>query len=147
MPVADGGGVIVLPDGSYAQQVVIAPPLDVILLPSAARTAQASTADFINPGSRGIYVWLNVTAASGTGGLQVKVQAKDPASGAYSSLHASPTAIIATGQNIYVLYPSGTVITGTSTSYNAVLPRTWRVTVLVGDASSYTYSVGASLLP
>lgn len=123
--------------------------IDITLLASAARTTQAqgTSADQTNINFRGILIFLNVTVASGTGGLQIRIQGKDPVSGVYQSLHTIPTAIIATGMTTYQL---GSVNLGTSAnmgqSATVILPRTWRLLMVVGDASSYTYSVGASLV-
>ncbi len=118
---------------------------ELTLLPSAVRSATIATPDQVNYNWRGVLVWLNITAASGTGGLTLRVQGKDPASGSYFSLHAAPAAVIATGMQVYALYPG---VTGGAVSQptQIVLPRTWRVQVTHGDASSYSYSVGASLV-
>ncbi len=117
------------------------------LLASAARTATTSSADVTNFNGRGLQVLLNVTAASGTGGLTLTIQGKDPVSGNYYNLNANPTAITATGLTVYEVYPGvGAAGGGVTQRTSASLPRTFRVTVTHGDASSYTYSVGTSLL-
>jgi hypothetical protein len=146
MPVAEGGNVVILPDGTYIQQHLL-PPADVILAPSAARTATFVTPDFTNPGYRGLYVALVVSAASGTGGLTVRFQGKDPASGGYQNLNAAPTAVIATGTTQYVIYPGAAAFAAVTQAVVQALPRTWRFSVNAGDGSSYTYSVGGWLLP
>jgi hypothetical protein len=118
------------------------------LLASAARTATAAGADQTNYDGRGVVVFLNVTAASGSGGLQVVVEGKDPVSGTYQQINATPTAVTATGFRSYVVYPgaaSGPQGDVTQTTQQ-VLSRTWRVRVVHGDGSSYTYSVGYALL-
>jgi hypothetical protein len=112
-------------------------------LASAARAAQTESADIVNVNCRGAVIFLNVTAASGTGGLQVVVRGKDPVSGAYVNLNNVPTAVIATGLLVYTFYPGATAV-GAAT-FQGVLPRTFRIRVIHGDASSYTYSVGYSL--
>lgn len=109
------------------------------ILPSAARTVQTNSADLINHNARGAIVFLNVTNASGTGGLQIRWQFKDPLSGNYDYFNSAPTAIIATGLRSYILYPTAIAV-GTQ-AVNCMLPRTWRIQVQVGDASSYTYSL------
>jgi hypothetical protein len=120
---------------------------DVTALSSAARTATTSSADQTNYNARGLAVFLNVTAASGSGGLQVRVQGKDPVSGNYFNLNAAPTAITATGQYAYALYPGAATAAGdVQQTTQQVLPRTFRITVTHGDGSSYTYSVGYSLI-
>lgn len=119
------------------------------VLASAARTVAASSAGLTNHNSRGVMIVLDVTAASGTGGLQVRICGRINGQDAY--LNAAPTAIVSTGRYFYELYPgSSTAGTGGSNNINqrtsGVLPRTWVLTVDVGDASSYTYSVSASLI-
>jgi hypothetical protein len=121
------------------------------LLSSAARTVSTASADQVNQSGAGVVLYLNVTVSSGTGGLQVFIQIKDPASGQYFNLNNAPTAITAVGHYAYVVYPSASAPGNQGSSLvnqytYAPLPRTWRVTVLHGDASSYTYSVGASIL-
>jgi hypothetical protein len=118
------------------------------LLASAARTATAASPDQTNHDGRGVVVFLNITAASGTGGLQVIVEGKDPVSGSYQQINATPAAVTATGFKSYVVYPgaaSGPQGDVTQTT-EQVLPRTWRVRVVHGDGSSYTYSVGYAVI-
>jgi hypothetical protein len=117
------------------------------LLSSAARTATTTSADQLNPSARGAQVVLNVTANASAAGIQLQIQGKDPVSGNYYNLTAAPTAVTGTGNFIYELYPgigaaSGDVTQRTSAS----LPSTFRVKITHGDASSVTYSVGASLI-
>lgn len=109
------------------------------LLVSSARTSDTASSEQINYNGRGVLVFLDVTAASGTGGLQTKVQAKDYLSGKWVSLNASPPAVTAAGTLLYMVYPSATA--GANQNTQSVLPRTWRVYVIHGDGSSYTYSV------
>lgn len=121
--------------------------LDATALSSSARTVQTSSSDITNYNGGAIIVYLNVTVASGTGGLTVRIQGKDPVSGNYFNLNAAPTAVTATGQTAYVLGPgnataSGDVVQATQ----GRIPRTFRITVTVGDASSYTYSIGYSTI-
>lgn len=115
-------------------------------LTSAARTAATQSADITNHNARGILVWLNITAASGTGGLVLRVQAKGPTSGEYVNLNAATAALTATGTYTYLIYPgSGAAAGDINQVTSAPLPRTWRIAIAVGDASSYTYSVGYAL--
>ena len=118
---------------------------ELVLAPSAARTATLVLPDQTIFNWRGVLVWLNITTASGTGGLTCRVEGKDPAGGGYFALHAAPAAVVATGLQVYVLYLG---VTGGAVSQptQIVLPRTWRVRVVHGDATNYAYSVGASLM-
>lgn len=120
-------------------------------LASATRTASTSSPNIINNNARGIIVFLNVTAASGTGGLQVLVQSIDPVSGVGVQHNASPTAITATGVYAYAVYPGASApgVAGPNLVNQRTageLARTFRIRVVHGDASSYTYSVGYSLI-
>lgn len=114
-------------------------------LASAARTATISSANITNHNARGVMVFLNVTAASGTGGLQTRIRGVDPVGASSVAVNALPTAIIATSLLVYVVYPgggAGALTQGT----NVELPRTFFIQVVHGDTSSYTYSVSYALL-
>lgn len=118
---------------------------DLTILASAARTAQTDSADFVSDHARGVVLFLNVTAASGTGGLTVNIQMKDPVTGNYSSYYAAAAAVTSTGQRTYHIYPGASG--GGTESKGGLLPHTWRVRVTVGDSSSYSYSIGACTIP
>lgn len=122
--------------------------VDGTALASAARTAYVISADIINYNGRGILIFLNVTAASGTGGLQVRLMAKDPVSGTYFAMAATPTAVTATGKNAYVFYPGSSAGAAGNVAQNVsiVMPRTIAIEVIHGDGTSYTYSVGYSII-
>lgn len=106
------------------------------------RTSTISSSDITNFNHRGIILSLNITAASGTGGLQVIIQMKDALGTVYKSLNTAPTAVTAIGQYVYMLYPA---ITSTNGAIEQVipqiLPQTFRVQIVHGDSSSYTYSM------
>lgn len=113
---------------------------------SAARTTGA-TVNISNVNARGIAVYINVTAASGTGGLTVRIQARDGVTVAYYNLNAAPAAITATGEYIYILYPGiGAAVGDVTQTTNGVLPKNCRIAITVGDSSSYTYSGAYNLL-
>lgn len=102
---------------------------------------------FKNDGFVGIIVYLRVTAASGTGGLSVRINAVEPTSGTVVPLNAAPTAVIATGITTYVVYPSGGAAAAiTQLTTGLALPPEFTITVGKGDASSYTYAVSYELL-
>lgn len=114
-------------------------------LASAARTATTNSADLINYNHHGLILFLNVTVAvAGTGGLQVQVQTRDIVSGNYVSTNNAPTAITAIGFTAYFIYPG--INAGGSQASSGFFGRTWRVRVTHGDSTSYTYSVGYSLV-
>ena len=113
---------------------------------SAARTTAQTGSTMINAeNAKGILVHLDVTAASGTGGLTLAVKGIDPVSGNATALLTAGAAVTATGTKSYLLYPgaSGGSVT---TAVSGALPYKYRVDVAVGDASSNTYSVGYTLL-
>jgi len=121
------------------------------LLASAARTTSTSSPFQTNYNAAGVFVVLNVTAASGTGGLTVKIWARDTYSSTSIQLNPDPTAITAIGRYGYMLYPgasaSGIAGAGWVNQFiPAALPRTWYVEVRHGDTSSYTYSVSYALM-
>lgn len=121
------------------------------LLASAARTAVATSANQTNFNSRGVVVYLNITVASGTGGLKLAIQSVDPVSGNTVQHNVTPTAILTAGIYAYELGP-GADTAGTAGARlvqertSAYLPRVWNVLVQPGDATSYTYSIGYALL-
>lgn len=95
----------------------------------------------------GILVVLDVTAASGTGGLTLRINAHDLAGSVAVPLNSAPTAVTGTGTTSYVLYPFGAVAGSVTQATSFYLPRQFSITVTHGDSSSYTYSVGYCLLP
>ena len=117
-------------------------------LASAARTATTyAAAPITNTNARGIMVWLNITAASGTGGLTIRVRGYDPVSGLPAIVSTNGNNYTTTGLKYLVLYP-GKIDQGALTNDfdSGPLPRTFDVGVQHGDASSYTYSLGYSLI-
>lgn len=114
------------------------------VLASAARTATVTSGNYKARGARGIIAILDVTAASGTGGLQVGLQAYDPTSDKSVVLHTLPTAVTATGTKAYVFYP-GAASVGTN-AYSTALPEVFNLKVTAGDSSSNTYSLSFSVL-
>lgn len=126
--------------------------LEGTLLASAARTALAQAPVQTNYNGRGVLLFLNVTAASGTGGLSVRLQAVDPLSGTAALANGGPTLVTATGLYAYEFYPGGlSAAPSTSAGFvvqrvSCALPRSWSAVVNVGDASSYTYSLGYAVV-
>lgn len=118
------------------------------LLASAARTADILSPTQTNYNAKAVQVFLNVTAVSGTGGLTVYIATKDPVSGTGAYLLQASVAVTGTGQYIYELGlgASGTAGQKVKVRLAGMVPRTWYVIIAHGDASSYTYSVGYSLL-
>jgi hypothetical protein len=114
---------------------------------SAVRAANALSSTQTNYNAKGVTIFLDVTVASGTGGLTVYILGVDPVSGKMCYLTSAPTAVTTTGKKTYELYPG---ISGTGLDVaqrtSAALPRNWVIQIVAGDGSSYTYSVGYSLI-
>lgn len=111
-----------------------------ILLASAARTT-AQTTDDQNSLDDGIIVIVDVTVKAAAGSLTPSIQGKDPASGKYYDL-LTATAISATGTYTYYVGPGTGTNTGLTKCATVGLTSPWRVSIAVGNADSWTYSVG-----
>lgn len=123
------------------------------LLASAARTASV-TANLPSPvrGRRAAVLFWDVTAASGTGGLTLAIQALDPMSLKWFEWGFCPTSTV-TGSRIVTIgagyAASGiTLNAGGNQSFVTQLPLVSQVRIRIShaDASSYTYSLGYELL-
>jgi hypothetical protein len=120
------------------------------LLASAARTASATSPQQTNHNAKGVIVFLDVTAVSGTGGLTVIIHGTDPTSGKQIDLLIS-NSITTLGRYAFELYP-GSSTGGTAgnakvnTRVAGSLPRKWDVLIYNSDGTSYTYSTGYSLI-
>lgn len=118
-------------------------------LASAARTASTNSSNITTGGASSIVVYLAVTVASGTGGLTMRIRGIDPVSGSAVPLLTATTAITATGSTAYCIGVGVGAVSGATVGVigGVPLPDTIRIDVVHGDASSYTYSVGYSLIP
>jgi hypothetical protein len=100
-------------------------------------TAQAAgtvtSADIANAGAKGILLYINITAITGT--LTVTVQGKSAVSGVYYTILVS-TALAGTGLTVLRVYPSLTA--AANLVANDLLPSTWRVssTVATGPCTA-----------
>jgi hypothetical protein len=120
------------------------------LLASAARTATAISPVQKDASQQFARFYLNVTAASGTGGLKVIVRGYDVASGLPLALTAGGAGVTAIGSYAFEMMPSGTAAglpTGILECVGRILPCVWDVQVLAGDATSYTYSLSYEVFP
>ncbi len=118
-------------------------------LASAARTATTTSAAITNNNFTKLRVYINVTAASGTGGLQLQLLAKDPVTAAYNAMHSAQpaTPIVATGEYYFDYAPSaGAAAGGASAVFSIFPPSSLETRIVHGDASSYTYSVAYELI-
>ena len=123
------------------------------LLASAARTTalQGTGPDQGNTRSRGVYLFLDVTAnPGGAETLTVAIQIKDKVSGKYRTITAFTAAAAATNATyIYALYPSVTETAATANLevQSLPLPALWRAVVTPSASGSWTYSLAAQTVP
>jgi hypothetical protein len=116
------------------------------LLKSQARTAATASPQQTSYVAHTARFYLNVSAASGTGGLTFQLRGYDKESGLSVVLFADTAAITATGTYVFEIAPSvGAASSGRRAVLSAFLPVTWDVNIAVGDASSYTYSLSAEI--
>ncbi len=116
--------------------------VDAVLVVGVGQTVTVASNDQTNPYGRGVKVLVNTTAI-GTGSITVNIQGKDPASGQYYTILAS-AAITTNVANVYTVYPG--LASVANISANDVLPRTWRVNVVAGNANPANYTVAASVI-
>ncbi len=109
-------------------------------------TSSQQSADIDNPTWAGCVLYLNVTAASGTGGLTPHLLCKDPGSGNYDDVVTMGTAKTAVGTYAYFIYPCNGMIADNGAAVAAILPRKFAIKISASDSSSYTYSVSLSMV-
>lgn len=159
-PTSGNGGVLTIQASAWTSGTAIVSIVDLIaapqkinvcILPSAARTtAQTGPTIQMPAGYRGLIAYLNITAASGTGGLTAWLSMQDPVSGQFAGASANnltPTTKATTGLAVGILYPAALTIGTGFTETAGIISGAFRVNVAVGDASSYTYSLSADLIP
>lgn len=115
----------------------------VVLLTSAARTADAASASQDNPFWKGAHVIINVSALAATPSVVPHIEGLDPAvpDGWYDVLVGA--AITATGRTVLKVGPGLTPSPGAAAA--DWLPSTWRVRMVHGDSDSITYTAAAVL--
>lgn len=116
---------------------------DLVILASAARTASANGVDRTNQNARGIIIAIDVTVVPGVDTVTFTLQGKDPASAKYYTILAS-AALVATGTVVLRVGPGLTA--AANVVANDLLPRTWRIITTHSAGTSFTYSVGATLV-
>lgn len=123
------------------------------LLASAARTASTFSPTQTNYNHRGVMMWLNVTVA-GTGNLYVRLWGQDPITGLNANMTVAPPTNVVTGTGLYAagFYPgwstgpSGATAAQTTITASVAVPRKWSASVQHSDGSSWTYSLGYSMI-
>ena len=134
---------LVLTALSFGNAFALSSPYNQVVpwLTSATRTSDVVSADQTGLYLSGVRVVCAVSAASGTGGLQIKIQGKELVSGTYYDI-ASTNSLTTTGITIAM---AGTGIWNQNPSANLVaanfyMPYTWRIVIKHNDASNYTYT-------
>ena len=120
---------------------------------SASRIATLVSADQINRGHIGAYIFLDINSADSSGNLIMSIQAKVPGGGSsdYVDIFTGSSFLPSTGASIksYLIYPSGStkVDGGLNGISSAPLPRTWRAKVTHNNNEPIDYSIQAYRLP
>ena len=115
---------------------------------------QVTTPKIQSLGFRGLITYLDVTAASGTGGLRVGLVYCDPINSSERLLLVASNPVTTTGLT-QIVWGEGCGA-GAGVSLNAaagqgyvgiMLPKNFKVLVTHGDASSYTYALNLEFVP
>jgi hypothetical protein len=109
-------------------------------------TTTQQSPDQDNPYWTGCVLYLNITAASGTGGLTPQILMKDPGSGNYDNAASMGSPKTAVGIYAYLIYPANGLISDNGAGVTAILPRKFAIKIVAGDNSSYTYSLSLSMV-
>jgi hypothetical protein len=119
------------------------------LLSSAARTATATSPQQPETVCSSATFYLNVTAASGTGGLTLNILGYDKESGNAVAHFTAAAAVTATGMYVYQMIYNNVAAAsnGITAAVSRPLPVLWAAEVVHGDGSSYTYSLSADVFP
>lgn len=126
--------------------------VDATLLTSAVRAVSTNSTDQTNYNGRGVALSLNVTVEAAGETLSLKIQGKDPVSGAYYDLVnfgvVYTSATQAPGCIVAMMSPGLVAADGAAPVVyfkSGLLPRIWRAVVTHSAAGNWTYSLGASV--
>ena len=112
------------------------------LLEPATRTATINSPQQNGTVAKSVRLYLNVTAASGSGGLTLQLRGYEKITGNPVVLFADSAAITATGMYVFEIAPAvGAADSHRRVVLSAYLPLVWDVNIVHGDASNYTYSL------
>lgn len=116
-----------------------------VIFASASRTAAAYTsAEHVNPGAKGIRLFITNDGGAGTSTATVKIQVKDPVGNTWTDLTGATTAAlgVVTG-SIITIYPDIAVTANVAVSQH--LGYVWRAVLTIGAVTGVS-SVGAEYL-
>jgi len=121
---------------------------NVVLLASAARTAEAGATAQANVIGRSLILFVDVTVDAASGAITPTLQIKDHISGDWFTIWTAAAPIAATGHFVYAFFPG--CVTGADASFtesqNIPVPYHWKFVMTVADTDSLTYSVSAQVL-
>jgi hypothetical protein len=122
---------------------------NVLIEASSAKTATGSGTTQANFNAVGAFVWVNVTAVTGTTPtLTVRIQWSPDGGTTWLDLdttNAQTASITGTGAAVLRVYPG--MATAANASLNSPLPRTWRIAWTIGGTTpSFTFSAQASYI-
>ena len=121
-------------------------PRSALLL--ATRTAYTQSSTIIADGFKGVHWWIDVTAASGTGGLTMQLITIDPIRntilGGFIFHTAINSVILASG----FIYPGAreNQTNNIIASLPLIVPPRFRFSIIHADASNYTYSLNYAFI-
>jgi hypothetical protein len=122
--------------------------LNVLVEASSAKVATGNGSTQTNFNARGMFVWINVTAASGTPSMTVRIQWSPDGGTNWVDLdttNAQTAAITGVSASVLRVYPG--IATTANASLNAPLPRTWRLAwTITGGTPSLTFTAQASYI-
>lgn len=114
---------------------------------SAAHTSTFNGATATNFNGRGVMVYINVTAASGTPSMLAKLQYSFDGTNFFDAdtTNLQSTAITGIGAYVMMVYPG--IATAANKALNGILPRTWRMGYTIsGSSPSLTFATWAAYL-
>ncbi len=115
-------------------------------LASAVRSATTNGPDQTNFNAKGIAVFFDIAVVPGTDTVQLVVQGKDPATGAYVDFFVD-AAQVAVAKRTVIIYPNaGAAADGVDATRAYPIPRTFRIRIVHVGVGSFTYSVGMSFI-
>lgn len=120
---------------------------EVVTLHTGVETVTINGDDQTNVGNKGIRIYLDVTASSGSSPtLSVKLQIKDSLSGVYVDVpNASFAQATGTGTQTLLVYPG--IAEQANVSVSSVLGNTYRVRSFIGGSNpSFTYTISGELI-
>ncbi len=119
--------------------------VELTLLASSARTAEANSADQVSYNHTGLIIVVDASVDGAAASIPPTLEIKDSISGNYFTIWTAAVPIADVVTRAYLFTPGGEGGSYTE-AVNLRIGRTWRFTMTVADADSITYSASAVLL-